>query len=134
MKIKSLNNKYIGYRSEGLYGEGYRDLRAVVEHEVEELGNEDILETQGFSSMSEMAEFIDRLYDLGYTECVWLVDSIQDFYDEYVDHPGLVSSDEYLFDKYIISNPIVINDLGGEGKLVAYRPRDLEVFEDINED
>jgi len=121
MKIKSLNNSYTGYRSEGLYGEGYRDLRAVVEHEVEDLGNEDILDTHGFSSMQGMNDFIDRLYSKGYTECVWLVDSIQDFKDMYTSYDDQLDTG-YSFDKYEISNPIVISDLGKEGKLVAYRP------------
>lgn len=37
--------KTIGYRTEQLYGEGYRDAAAVMAHEVFELQNTDILDT-----------------------------------------------------------------------------------------
>lgn len=34
-----------GYRTEQLYGEGYRDAAEIMAHEVFELGNTDILDT-----------------------------------------------------------------------------------------
>ena len=34
----------MGYRSEELYGEGYRSAREVIAHEIFQLGNTDILD------------------------------------------------------------------------------------------
>ena len=46
----------IGFRSEEVFGDGYRDAASVMAHEVFELGNSDILETLTSSFLSHLAK------------------------------------------------------------------------------
>ena len=84
--IREEVNDMIGYRSEQLYGEGYRDAAPVMAHEVFELQNTDVLDTLSSTILkdsscrydmerlskcigddnnedSEMSNFLDNAYD-----------------------------------------------------------------------
>ena len=59
----------VGYRTEGAYGEGYRDAKAVIEHETKELGNSaerpeaaKRLGLPGTASLKQIGEEIDRRF------------------------------------------------------------------------
>ena len=115
-----------GYRTEQIYGEGYRDLKKVVTHEIKELGNEDIidhlLEIKAINKREEVFKFVNYLYELGLTECMWLCDSKEDVINEYLqDEPEINNYEDYI-DEYDLNNIFIISDLGTEGKLVAYNP------------
>lgn len=124
----------IGFRTEDLFGEGYRDLREVVRHEVLELKNEDIIDTikktRNFLTNDQVFEYLKTLYKNGFKNCVWVVESIQDFIDEY-DEEVFLKEDErwYAMDRYEFGDfeYEVISDLGRAGKLVAYRKRPIVV-------
>jgi hypothetical protein len=105
---------FTGFRSEA-YGEGYRNLSAVVTHEVRELGNQDILAYTGVSS-EDLPEFVDMLLNMGYTEAIWLCRFLEDVFEHYCD-PG-----DCVIGQYTISDePIILSDLGDEGLLLAYK-------------
>lgn len=115
-----ISGVYTGYRTESLYGEGKRDLREVVNHEVTDLGNTDIIdyltEKGVMNSIDGLDDVINVLYEMGYDSVVWLCDTKQDIIECYPP----VHGDEYEFDEYTIKDPVIISDLGKDGKLIAY--------------
>ena len=125
---------YIGFRSEDLYGEGYTDLKDVVNHEVLELGNEDIIDTlmksEGFRSKEDVFDYIKEIYKKGFKSCVWLCDSIQDFLDEYDDEVFLKEDEKYYaMDRWEFRDGehILISNMGTAGKLIAYNKRPIVI-------
>lgn len=125
--VKPKEEAIVGYRSEEVYGEGYREIEAVVKHEIEELGNEDIINTlidKGFiKDKSEVDGFIKGLKDKGYTEVIWLSPSkvaVEEIYGAHLD-----SVQKYE------KKGIVISEMGEEGRLVAYKPEPLEIEKPI---
>jgi len=108
-KLKS----YTGYRSELVYGSGIRDIFKVVDHEINELGNSDILDTLKVSK-KKLKPLLKKLVALGYTECIWLCDKAIDIFRCYA---------EKEVEKYIIKNGIILSDIGAYGKLIAYKPK-----------
>jgi len=123
----------VGFRSEDLYGEGYRDLKAVADHEINELGNEDIIDTlnnffKKNLSKEEVFRYIDYIYKEGFKKCIWVCDSVQDFLDEY-DTSDLMEEQVYGMDRYEFryGEYKVISDMGAAGKLVAYNKRPIVI-------
>lgn len=127
---KEKSSEFTGFRTEDLYGEGFREINEVLTHEVEELGNSHILgfikdhyapgiETE--KGMDAILPFLERLHEEGFNECIWLCGSIKDLFSSYPpfepDVPG------YTVDKYTFKGKDikVLCDLGSEGRLVAYR-------------
>jgi hypothetical protein len=108
-KLKS----YTGYRSEAVYGSGIRDIFKVTTHEINELGNTDILDTLKISKR-KLKLLLKKLVALGYTECIWLCDRSIDVFRCY---------EEKQIEKYIIKNGIILSDIGEYGKLIAYKPK-----------
>jgi len=105
-----------GYRTETIYGEKYRDLKEVVKHEIKELGNEDIidylLEIKAIDKRGEVFEFIEYLYDLGITECLWLCVTKEDVINEYLENEsGIDNYDEHI-DEYTLRKVFILSDLG----------------------
>jgi hypothetical protein len=125
---------YIGFRSEDLYGEGYSDLKEVVNHEILELENEDITDTlmksEGLRSKEDVFDYIKEIYKNGFKKCVWLCDSVQDFLDEY-DERTIRAEDEtwYAMDRWEFRDGEhkLISDMGTAGKLIAYNKRPIVI-------
>ena len=108
---------YIGFRSETLYGSGIRDIFKVTNHEINDLGNSDILTTLK-TTKRKLKTLLKKLYAQGYTECIWLCDT-----------PTILCACYGKTDdigKYTIKNGIVLTDLGRQGKLIAYKPKELK--------
>lgn len=120
-------NTYIGYRWEGLYGGGYRDLKGVVKHEIEQLGNEDILDTLNIKDIDAL---INDLYSKGYTKCIWLCQSKEKLIERYIirsefELDNLIEVVDSI-DAYMIVDPFILSDLGDEGQLIAYKPENIQ--------
>lgn len=122
----------VGFRSEDLYGEGYRNLKEVARHEIKELNNGDIVDTLSklfghTLSEDEALAHIADLYDQGFKECIWICDSVQDFLDEYdiEDDDGKMRVYEMMRYEFRDGEYIIISDMGSVGKLVAYRGRPI---------
>jgi len=105
----------IGYRTEQLYGEGYRGLFEVLNHEVFELGNTDILSYLNLSE-GHIQDFCHFLMQDGYNNCIWLCKTERDLINSY-----LLEETDYIIDEYEIIDGIILSDLGEQGVLVAYR-------------
>jgi hypothetical protein len=116
MNLKTLKN-YIGYRTEELYGSGVRDMLQVTDYEIDELGNIDIQMTLNLSK-KKTKYLLKKLYQQGYTKSIWLCDSAKILCECY----GV----GYDIDKYKIKEGIILSDLKKEGKLIAYKERDLK--------
>lgn len=110
IKLKS----YTGYRSEAVYGSGIRDIFKVVDHEINELGNSDILDTLKITKR-KLKPLLKKLVVLGYIECIWLCDKAIDVFRYY---------GEKEVEKYTIKNGIVLSYIGEYGKLIAYKPKE----------
>lgn len=124
----------IGFRSEEVFGEGYRDAASVMAHEVFELGNSDILETltssflkgnevfrklhnvkdedSGVLFFKEVLEELSKVCGKEIKFCIWLCDQPEDVVNEY--NVNLDSLDVY------IKSDVILSDLGTEGKLYGY--------------
>jgi hypothetical protein len=118
MKINMLTKlkSYTGYRSEAVYGSGIRDIFKVVDHEINELGNSDILDTLKINKR-KLKPLLKNLVALGYTECIWLCDKAIDVFRCY---------EENETEKYTIKNGNVLSDIGKYGKLIAYKPKEIK--------
>lgn len=126
----------IGFRTEDLYGEKYRNLKEVADHEINELENTDIVDTLSKHlgrtlSNKEALVYISDLYKRKFKECVWICDSVQDFLDEYDDPMENENGEEraYGMDRYEFwdGEYEIISDMGTAGKLVAYRRRPIVI-------
>lgn len=138
------------YRSERLWGEGYRDAAAVLAHEIFELGNTDILDyffDHHLNSNPKLRDtcykYADSLYNNGFVDDLNETDKIsfcQKLLDEIEKTTGkkikyclwLCDTKEDVF-KYAICNEltqddidayeesdIILSDIGSEGKLYGY--------------
>ena len=109
----------IGYRSEAVYGDGYRNIDEVIDHEINELDNDDIIDTLKNKGLirnkSGLSAYITKLKGAGYTEVLWLANTKQDIVDIY-------RTDIDTIDFYSIIDGILISDIGIDGKLIAYNP------------
>ena len=135
----------VGYRTEGAYGEGYRDAKAVIEHETKELGNSaerpeaaKRLGLPGTASLKQIGEEIDRRFGKD-AKVLWLAtkEGVKRYMtesDETGEYPPDDSiSDEFVeehADKYEIpKKAIVLNDLGYDGTLFLMTAKDYDEME-----
>ena len=124
----------IGFRSEDVFGEGYRDAPSVMAHEVFELKNPDIIDTlssnlmrgskilkeahnitdeeSGVLFFKEVLKELSKITGREVKYCLWLGDQPEDVINEY--NVNLDSLNAY------IKSDIVLSDLGTEGKLYGY--------------
>ena len=134
----------MGYRTEGAYGEGYRDAKAVIEHETKELGNSaerpeaaKRLGLQGTASFKQIGEEIDRRFGPD-AKVLWLatregvkyyLDSSMEGYPEDEEHKQPKLEDETV-DRYNIPRgAILLTDLGYDGQLFLMSNKDYEEME-----
>lgn len=71
----------VGYRSDGLFGDGYRDAVDVMAHEIFELQNADILDTlaDGILKDTDIEEDLKHLsYDIGSPRAVYFADILEE--------------------------------------------------------
>lgn len=71
----------VGYRSDDLFGDGYRDVVDVMAHEIFELQNADILDTLADGVLKDMdiAENLKHLsYDIGAPRAVYFADILEE--------------------------------------------------------
>lgn len=71
----------VGYRSDDLFGDGYRDAVDVMAHEIFELQNADILDTlaDGILKDTDIAEDLKHLsYDIGAPRAVYFADILEE--------------------------------------------------------
>lgn len=71
----------VGYRSDGIFGDGYRDAVDVMAHEIFELWNADILDTlaDGVLKDTDIAEDLKHLsYDIGSPKAVYFADILEE--------------------------------------------------------
>lgn len=138
-----------GYRSEALYGEGYRDIREVCIHETFELENTDIPCT--ILKLYKDYLSVDNVYFLGkimsYCEvseeekemfgdiclaiakkitgednisCLWLCNNKENVKEYLV--PFDEELDDSCIEEYILPDNIcILSDIGLEGALIAYK-------------
>ena len=105
----------IGYRSEVAYGEGYRDAREVIRHEVQELGNEDVLtelrrhlNLSSKASLSQVVDEVNRRFGVD-AVALWLADR-QTVIEYYEGREGL--------DRYVIPpDALLAVDIGYDGQM-----------------
>ncbi len=75
----------VGYRSDDIFGDGYRDAVDVMAHEIFELQNADILDTLADSVLKDMdiAENLKHLsYDIGAPRAVYFADILEEEYTD----------------------------------------------------
>lgn len=126
--------KEIGFRSEDVFGEGYRYAPRVMAHEVFELENSDIIDTlssnlmrgskilkeahnitdeeSGVLFFKEVLKELSKITGREVKYCLWLCDKPEDVFKEYG-----ASKDSI---KVYLKSDIVLSDLGNEGKLYGY--------------
>lgn len=117
----------IGYRSESAYGEGYRDFRAVITHEINELGNvsdlddiRDHLHLPSTIDLDGVLSWIAQHFGND-AKVIWL--STLDGAKEYADHPDTKED----IDQYIIPfGAKLIADIGFDGQLFLMTNQDYE--------
>lgn len=71
----------VGYRSDGIFGDGYRDAVDVMAHEIFELWNADILDTlaDGILKDTDIVEDLKHLsYDIGSPKAVYFADILEE--------------------------------------------------------
>lgn len=71
----------VGYRSDGIFGDGYRDAVDVMAHEIFELWNADILDTlaDGILKDTDIEEDLKHLsYDIGSPKAVYFADILEE--------------------------------------------------------
>lgn len=75
----------VGYRSDDIFGDGYRDAVDVMAHEIFELQNADILDTLADGVLKDMdiAENLKHLsYDIGAPRAVYFADILEEEYTD----------------------------------------------------
>lgn len=75
----------VGYRSDSIFGDGYRDAVDVMAHEIFELQNADILDTLADGVLKDMdiAENLKHLsYDIGAPRAVYFADILEEEYTD----------------------------------------------------
>lgn len=132
----------VGYRSNDIFGDGYRDAVDVMAHEIFNLWNSDILDTLADGVLKDMdiaehlkleeedksvaenkaktfvREILDTVKektgkDIKYV--LWLSDSVDDVITEYELNEPITE-----FDEYSTADSVVLSDLGKGGKLFGY--------------
>jgi hypothetical protein len=119
---RHLRRTGIGYRTEKAYGEGYREAGPVIEHEVEELGNEGQLDEiqrafrlKAAPTLEEALGLIERRYGKK-AKAIWFATK------RGVRYYGDRDPDIYKIPK----KARIIADLGTEGQLFLMRNKDFE--------
>lgn len=140
----------LGYRDDGLFGDGVRDAAKVIVYETLSLGNTDIIDycverypvsesckdglydslenddETGFESavgqlLSELGSYFGK--EIKY--CLWLCDSPQTVKDAYASE-----YDDFVISSYETSD-VVLDDLGEDGILYGYEKPPKPVEEEI---
>ena len=116
----------IGFRTETAYGEGYRDAKSVIQHEIEELGNlgeqSEIAQRLGLSKNATLAEIgseIDKRFGSD-AKVLWL--ATKEGVKYYLDNGRIEDVDKYK----IPENALLIIDLGYDGQLFVMNKADYE--------
>ena len=131
----------VGYRTEGAYGEGYRDAKAVIEHETKELGNSEErreaakrLGLPGTSSLKQIGDEIDRRFGPD-AKVLWLatkegVKYYLDSYNEDLPDDERPKLEDETVDKYTIpTGALLLTDLGYDGQLFLMTAKDYDEME-----
>ena len=124
----------VGYRTEGAYGEGYRDAKAVIEHETKELGNSaerpeaaKRLGLPGTSSLKQIGEEIDRRFGKD-AKVLWL--ATKEGVKYYLDNEGEGDDGDWSVDKFTIPpGALLLTDLGYDGQLFLMNAKDYSEVE-----
>ena len=137
-EAKELLNSRTGYRTESAYGEGYRNAKEVIKHEIEELGNtgerREIAERMGLppsAGLEQILKEIDQRFGED-AKVIWLAtkNSVKDYYlDNEMDDNASMSEEEKeaAIDKYAIPNKaLLIVDLGYDGQLFLMENQDYK--------
>ncbi|RMG26239.1 MAG: hypothetical protein D6732_21440 [Methanobacteriota archaeon] len=138
--------KIVGYRTEDYGGSMERDIRSVLDYEVNELGNHDVMNfissVWGIDNPT-IDSVVRMLEESGVTNAVWLCRSAKDCFihyilceeDEDIDVEPFFRGDNddlYQIDRYTIEDGVVLCNLGSYGMLVGYNPENLTIEENIN--
>jgi hypothetical protein len=110
-----------GHRYEGISEENKNtDMLAVVNHEYNEMGNEDVLETLSIGEL-------EKLYGEGFTECHWVCKSFGDLH--YYMENDIQSCDAFEMSALSFRGDcFVISDLGSEGILIGCKPDEVFAY------
>lgn len=127
----------VGYRSDEAYGSNVSKIEDVLDFEINELGNEDILDyikdnynihiDYSKTSKNNITDIVNQLrkkVGKNITRCLWLCDNIEDVVNNYLDLDKIEYYNEQdaltrYISQYKISD-IVLSDLSEDGKLYAY--------------
>jgi hypothetical protein len=141
-EAKELLESRIGYRTETACGEGYRDAKAVIDHEIRELGNveeqSEIAERLGLprnSSLEEINEQIDRRFGPD-AKVLWLTTKegvkwyLTENAEDNIDSRMSPEEIDAAIDRYKIpDNALLVVDLGSDGQLFLMSNKDFERIE-----
>ena len=129
-QARNLLTERRGYRSEDAYGEGYRNFRDVITHEVKELGNigglkemATRLNLRPSSSLPIVLQEIENRFGND-AKVIWL--TTLEGVKQYTDHPDTMES----VDVYRIpEGAFILNDLGSDGQLFVMTALDYRILE-----
>jgi len=130
----------VGYRTESAYGEGYRDAKAVIEHEIKELGNTTekpnaarALGLPANANLKQIWDEIDRRFGKD-AKVLWL--ATREGVKYYLDSENEDLPDEYRkggdesVDQYTVPpDALLLTDLGYDGQLFLMTNRDFQQME-----
>ena len=124
----------VGYRTESAYGEGYRDAKAVIEHEIKELGNTTekpnaarALGLPANANLKQIWDEIDRRFGKD-AKVLWL--ATKEGVKYYLDNEGEGDDGDWSVDKFTIPpGALLLTDLGYDGQLFLMNAKDYSEVE-----
>jgi len=124
----------VGYRTESAYGEGYRDAKAVIEHEIKELGNAQekseaakSLRLPANASLKQIWDEIERRFGKD-AKVLWL--ATKEGVKYYLDNEGEGDDGDWSVDQYSIPlGALLLTDLGYDGQLFLTSNKDFDEME-----
>ena len=138
LEAQELLRSRTGYRTESAYGEGYRNAKEVIKHEIEDLRNmgerREIAERMGLppsAGLEQISKEIDRRFGKD-SKVIWLAtkNSVKEYYlDNEMDDNASMSEEEKedAIDKYTIPDKaLLIIDLGYDGQLFLMTSQDYK--------
>lgn len=122
---KKLIDTGIGYRIDTEDTSGITNIKRIVKYEVEELGNEDILDTLRLIldkpdfSIKDLKNYVND-FSKHYPYGLWLSTDIKTTKELYSSMPDLIYNTEDTVSKYrITGKAYLLSDIGSEGTLLA---------------
>ena len=129
----------VGYRTESAYGEGYRDAKAVIEHEIKELGNTTekpnaarALGLPANANLKQIWDEIDRRFGKD-AKVLWLAtrEGVKYYLDSSnEDLPDRPNEEDESVDQYTVPpDALLLTDLGYDGQLFLMTAKDYDEME-----